>query len=587
VRKCQNIVEFDLFPDPRSIAVADVNLFGIGYIYPLIISNPKSLPKLPMSLTIDTEIKAVTVYTDRALVTRQGIMTIAGTERAIVVSNLPTTLDPESVRVSGKGTVAVKLQGVTVDRQYTTEPVAERIAQFTTQIEQLGADKRRLQSQIDTIKLQSNFIQGLREQTQTSFSRSLARQQIGLEDTQNFLDFIGTKTTEYAVAGEDLRQQQQQIDKQLQSLRLQLEEVETPYSKESFEISIAIEPAGAGDFQLELSYVVDRAHWTPLYDLRVHSTSKTIQLDYLAEIVQTTGEDWTNVNLILSTAKPGLGTLPPKLNPWYVDVHTVAPMMVRRRSIAAKSDAMMELAAAAPMAARASFDRLEESEDTAIPIEYAAETVVAEVSQQGSVVTFQLGGGGNIPSDGNPHKVTIFNDNFGCEFEYIAMPRLVSFAYLQTKAKNRPDGATLLPGKATVFRDDVFVGMSNLENIAPGQEFKLNLGVDEGIKIDRELSERQVDKTFLAGNRRITYAYRLSVTNLLNAVTHIQINDQIPHSRNEQIKVKLIKIAPQIQPGELGRLAWELDLPPNQKTEIYYQFSIEHPENIQVQGLDV
>jgi uncharacterized protein (TIGR02231 family) len=138
-----------------------------------------------------------------------------------------------------------------------------------------------------------------------------------------------------------------------------------------------------------------------------------------------------------------------------------------------------------------------------------------------------------------------------------------------------------------VFRDDVFVGMSNLENIAPGQEFKLNLGVDEGIKIDRELSERQVDKTFLAGNRRITYAYRLSVTNLLNAVTHIQINDQIPHSRNEQIKVKLIKIAPQIQPGELGRLAWELDLPPNQKTEIYYQFSIEHPENIQVQGLDV
>jgi uncharacterized protein (TIGR02231 family) len=221
------------------------------------------------------------------------------------------------------------------------------------------------------------------------------------------------------------------------------------------------------------------------------------------------------------------------------------------------------------------------------PILYEAETVVAEISQQGSVVTFQLGAGGNIPSDGNPHKVTIFNDNFGCQFEYIAMPRLVSFAYLQAKAKNRSDGATLLPGKANVFRDDVFVGTSILENIAPGQEFKLNLGIDEGIKIDRELSERQVDKKFLASNRRITYAYRLSVTNLLNGVTHIQINDQIPHSRTEQIKVKLIKSTPQIQLGELGRLAWELDLPANSKTEINYQFSIEHPEGIQVQGLDV
>jgi uncharacterized protein (TIGR02231 family) len=532
-----------------------------------------------MSLSIDTEITAVTVYTDRALVTRQGKIDLTGTERKLIVSNLPTTLDPESVRVGGKGSVGVKLQGVTVDRQYTTEPVADRIAQLTAQIEQLGANKRHLQAQIDTIKLQANFIQGLREKTQESFSRSLARQQIGLEDTQNFLDFIGTKTTEYAFAGEDLRQQQQQIDKQLQSLRFQLEEVETPYSKESFEITVAIEPAGAGEFQLELSYVVDRAYWTPLYDLRVQSTSKTIQLNYLAEIVQTTGEDWANVNLILSTAKPGLGTLPPKLDPWYIDIP--APMMMRQRSMASKSAQMMEISAAAPMMAMA-VDRMEEP-----TIEYTAETVVAEVSQQGSVVTFQLGGGGNIPSDGNPHKATIFNDNFGCQFEYIAMPRLVSFAYLQAKAKNRPDGATLLPGKANIFRDDVFVGTSNLENIAPGQEFKLNLGIDEGIKIDRELSERQVDKTFLSGNRRTTYAYRLTVTNLLNAATHIQINDQIPHSRNEQLKVKLIKIIPQIQPGELGRLAWELDLPANGKTELNYQFSIEHPEHIQVQGLDV
>lgn len=544
-----------------------------------------------MSLKIDTQITAVTVYTDRALVTRQGTIDLTGTERELILTQLPITLDPESVRVSGKGQVAVKLQGVTTERQYTLEPVAERIAELTAAIERLEADKRHLQYQINTIALQSSFIYGLREKTEATFSRSLASQQIGLEDTQNLLNFIGTKNSEYALATEDLQYQQRQIDKRLNSLQMQLREVETPYSKESFDLRVAIlcqrdyvnEPTGAGEFQLEVVYVVERASWTPLYDLRVQSDRQTIQLNYLAEITQTTGEDWSNVSLILSTAKPGLGTLPPKLTPWYIDVPAppaAAPMMMRSR--AAKS-VEMDFATTASMPVGA-VGAPDESGDLAMS---EAETVVAEIVQQGSVVTFQLAGGGNIPSDGNPHKATILHDRFPCRLEYIAMPGLVSFAYLQAKAKNRPDGATLLPGKANIFRDEMFVGTTNLANIAPGEEFKLNLGIDEGIKIDRELIERQVDKKFLGGNRRITYAYRLAVTNLLNTPHHIQIDDRIPHSRNEQIKVKLIKVTPQIQLGELGKLTWELDLPANGKTEVYYQFTLEHPENIRVQGLDI
>jgi uncharacterized protein (TIGR02231 family) len=537
-----------------------------------------------MPLPIDTQITAVTVYTDRALVTRRGTIKLAGTERSLILTQLPTTLDPESVRVSGKGKVAVRLLGVTTDRQYTTEPAIERVAQLVAQIEQLEADNRRFQSQVNTIALQSSFIDGLREKSEISFARNLASQQIGLEDTLNFLNFMGIKNSEYAFATEDLQYQQRQIEKELKALRLQLHEVQTPNHQESFQLTVAIEPGGAGEFQLEVVYVVNCASWTPLYDLRVQSASKMIQINYLAEITQTTGEDWSNVHLILSTAKPGLGTLPPKLDPWYIDIPEVSASgqmvggMMRRRIDS-------NPVPAAPMAAKASFDQVDES-DTPM-MQYAAETVVAEVSQQGSVVTFQLGGGGNIPSDGNPHKAGILYDRFPCKLEYIAMPRLLNFAYLQAKAQNLPDGATLLPGKANIFRDDMFVGTTNLTNIAPGQEFKLNLGIDEGIKIDRELIERQVDKKFIGGNRRITCAYRLTIANLLATASQIQIDDQIPHSRNEQIKVKVTKVKPQIQPGELGRLSWEMDLPAKGTTEISYQFSIEHPENIQVIGLDI
>jgi uncharacterized protein (TIGR02231 family) len=148
------------------------------------------------SPSIATQITAVTVYTDRALITRQGTIDLTGTERQLILLNLPPTLDPESVRISGKGQIPVKLQGVTTDRQYTIEPIVERIAELTAEIDRLETDKRHLQYQINTIALQSSFIYGLREKTETTFSRSLANQQIGLEDTQNLLTFIGTKNSE-------------------------------------------------------------------------------------------------------------------------------------------------------------------------------------------------------------------------------------------------------------------------------------------------------------------------------------------------------------------------------------------------------
>ncbi len=50
----------------------------------------------------------------------------------------------ESVRVSDTGTVGVRLRGVSSDRIYTTEAVAERVAQLTRQIQQLEAEKRHM-----------------------------------------------------------------------------------------------------------------------------------------------------------------------------------------------------------------------------------------------------------------------------------------------------------------------------------------------------------------------------------------------------------------------------------------------------------
>jgi uncharacterized protein (TIGR02231 family) len=216
-----------------------------------------------------------------------------------------------------------------------------------------------------------------------------------------------------------------------------------------------------------------------------------------------------------------------------------------------------------------------------------AQIATAQVYKQGGVVTFGVSNGGNIPSDGTPHKTTIFIDDYPCRAEYIAMPRLVSMAYLQTTITNPLTGVTLLAGKANIFRDNTFVGATELDNIAPGQEFELSLGIDEGLKIERDLVERQVDKKLIGNQRRTTYAYRLVITNLRDREAELILAEQLPVSRNEQIKVRLIRSNPQVQTGDLGILEWSLTLLPQSSQELYYQFTVEHPPELTVMGLEI
>ncbi|TAE58020.1 MAG: mucoidy inhibitor MuiA family protein [Nostocales cyanobacterium] len=534
--------------------------------------------------TIDSKIVAVTVYGDKALVTRRGVISLTGEEKELLITPLPVTLEPDSVRVSGGGEVQVRLLGVSSDRIYTTEPVAEKVAQLTRQIQQLESDKRHLQAQIDALALQSSFITGLGNKTEEPFAQSISRKNLSLSETLDFLNFIGSQYSEYAIAAGECKTQQQELEKQLQPLRATLQKIQTPHSKESLSVIVEVEVSGAGEFELEMSYIVNRASWKPLYDLRVDSKSNTLHLTYLAEVNQNTGEDWIDIPLTLSTAKLGLGSLPPKLKPWYIDSPRLSandPIAVQRSMSPPPS--MGVLLPPVPAVPSASRSIQEDNEDSFI----AAETVVTEVSHQGSVVTFKLNSSGHIPTDGTPHKTAIFQADYPCHFNYVGIPRLVSFAYLQAHVKNPVDGAILLPGKANIFRDTIFVGESQLTNIAPGQEFKINLGIDEGVKIERDLVERQVDKKLMSNQRRVTYGYRLMVTNLLNQPANLKLTEQLPVSKNEQIKVRLIRSNPQIQLGEMGILEWDILLAAQEQQEIYYQFTVEHPPELTVLGLDI
>ncbi len=548
-----------------------------------------------MSNLLETSITAVTVYTDQALITRRGQITLTGEERELTIAALPLSMEPESVRVGGTGTVAVQLGSVRTELVVATEPVADRVAQLAEQIEQVELQQGALQNHLASIRLKQDFVEGLGKQSINQFSRALSRKDVGLDETRQLLEFLDQSHQDHGTAIAQLEQESKQLNKQLTALHEQLRRVQTPHPEKSYSLVVTIVPAGAGEFELELSYLVKRATWRPLYDLQVTATGDRLQLSYLAEVQQNTGEDWLDVALTLSTAKPGLGTLPPTLNPWYIDVASLRPAPAPPLMRSERNHQININLAGRGAALRGDFAELDAFGYSNMEFEMmmqepqqptlSAEVAMADMSTQGGVITFQVSGGGNIPNDGNPYTFTIFRDEYPCHLDYIAIPRLVSFAYLQAVVTNQQ--ITLLPGKANLFRDNRFVGTTQLANVSPGQTFKLNLGIDESIQLERDLAEREVDKRLFGGKRRLTVAYRLVVTNLSDRPTTLTLTEQLPVSRNEQIKVRLAKTTPTIQPGELGRLDWQLTLPAHAKQEIYYQFMVEHSPELQVTGLAI
>ena len=91
-----------------------------------------------------------------------------------------------------------------------------------------------------------------------------------------------------------------------------------------------------------------------------------------------------------------------------------------------------------------------------------------------------------------------------------------------------------------------------------------------------------MDKKLIGSQCRTTYAYRLAIANLQDVATSLTLKEQLPVSRDEKIKVRLTQTNPKIQLGEMGLLEWKIDLPPQHKREIYYQFVIEHPPDYSI-----
>jgi uncharacterized protein (TIGR02231 family) len=530
-------------------------------------------------------ISQVTVYPDSALLTRVATLKLNPGEYKVIFSNIIPEVDENSLRVTASDTSAVKLFGAQLKREYLKEVPSQQIQQLKDQIQKMEDDFRVLENAQQVLSEEKNFLDSLRLFSHDQLPKDLITKVPSakeLDDTFGFLD--GKLKGNYSQVLENELKKRDLTDK-INAARNQLAEMSGSVQKLKRSITVDIEVEKTSSFDLSISYLVGGAYWEPIYDARAAFDKSEVELVSHGIVRQSTGEDWQDVDMVLSTAKPAIGGRMPYVEPWFIRPYQPRPAMVMESRMSA-SKAMVQQVAFNTEA----LDKGELGAAAGAPLEEKAK--YATVEQKGIAVAYRLPRKATVKCDGSDNKLAISSQILKADFEYSSYPRAILSAYLGSRVTNAPN-LQLLGGRVNIFLDGDFVGISSIDNIGPAEQFDLYLGADENVKVKREQVEKKVDETLIAGipspTRKTTFRYKLTVENYKSKKIKVKLFEAMPVSEDDRIKVRIDKVSQEPTAKDWkdrkGVWLWELSLEPKAKQEIFYTYTVEHPREMQVEGL--
>ncbi|MEO3746122.1 mucoidy inhibitor MuiA family protein [Plantactinospora sp. B5E13] len=533
---------------------------------------------------IEAPIVAVTVFPDRARVTRRADLRLPAGEHRVRIGPLPLGLRRDSLRVGGRGPASVLGVDVATDvRPRSAEPGAveleRRRRELTAEIAEL-ADAETVETR------RTEFLTQLAQRAGGTYARALAGGDATPGDVLGFTDAVAEQTAASQARRRDLTRRRDEVQERLAAVDRELAALPGKRQPDRLtaEVVVQVEPDGAGEpgpeatveVRLELSYVVDGAGWTSSYDLRL--VDETLTLTWFGQVSQRTGEDWPECELLLSTARPTTGTNLPELSPWYLD--QADPTAWMAKEAARGGGPVRAFAAAAPSGGPGGPGRPGSAPRPPAPVAQPTATLEQGVA----AATYQPARPVAVPADGGTHRAVVAVLELGSTLDYVTAPVRTPDVHLRATVTNSSDH-TLLPGSASVFHGNDFVGATKLPTWAPGEEVELALGLDDRIRVKRELVRRTDTKATLGSTRRREVEYRTTLANHTPRPARITVLDQLPVSRGEGITVRELRLDPApTERGDLGELRWRLELPPGGSREVLFGLRVELAKGVDLTG---
>ena len=531
-------------------------------------------------LQATSRIDAVTVYQSSARVVRTAKIEVSAGDARLLLRGLPDRLADDSVRVQGSGTARARVHGVSVERITAEAAGSAEVRAAEERLEKLGDEDRALEDRQKGAAARRDFVDSLRSTYSEERAKNLAVRGVSARE---WAEMVAFAAKEREAAAQEVRRAEaarRDLARKIQAAQAEIQKLQAKRSQTTKTLAVELHAERAGTLEVEVSYLVPQAGWRPVWDARLSPDKGTVELSLHGSVEQRSGEDWSQVTLALSTAQPGRGLQIPELQPrWLEKPRPTTPPQPMPRKIAAEGRAPQAMAMAKAEPPAEAFEAKEELEQAPAQLAEGLLSAVFTAPRRESV-----------DGAGRARKVFLSGFTLQAELSRVTAPRADPSAFLAAKAVNGT-GATLLPGQASVFLGDEFVGRAQVALTPPGGEVKLAFGADDRVKVERQVVERRHETSGLfTKDDVIRYRVRTTVKNLWSKPVTVRLLDLVPMSREEDVKVVVLDgSTPPTEPDDPmkpGVKAWVLALDPQKEKVVELRYEVRFPRGMAVSGLE-
>ncbi len=514
----------------------------------------------------DGDITDVTVFSDRAEVTRTARAQCDGTGRGEVqFPPLPVSIDMRTLRAEAAG--RARAVGVSSRRTSVVAEQDDARSKLEKQIEDIDAKLKVLNdAQVESDE-RSRTAQGFTSYYKNVVGEAIRDPRAKSSEWKAAVDFLVAQIEEERLKTVERGVQTRALNRERQSLANDLARLGAAGSaREVIDARVAVQCGGENAPSVRLSYVVPGATWRPEYDLRFDAKARdgigagTVSLTVGAIVTQSTGEDWTDAKIAMSTSKPRLGSSAPLPAALYIDGNKAGDEKVlvsgqeERKNLSGAKDAD----AAGPQS--------------------------VELEDFGQTFTLSFPHAATVKADGRPYWMPVDRVRGKGDATLVAVPKLSRYVYLALAFDN-PAKFPLLEGTVHLYRGGSWVGDATMTYRAPREPIELSLGVDESYLVDRfDLREADETSSFLGGTRRYERRYRTTIENRSASKVRVEIREHIPVSKDEDIEVTLDDETTKGRKFDKDRgfVTFQLDVPARKSASTDLAYTIALPKDWKV-----
>ncbi len=498
------------------------------------------------------------VYPDRTELTRAVPVSCGRAAQAVRFAGLPPGLDPTSLRARLAGGKDGRVEGLSVREEILQDAHSAEVRALDLSIESLGDELRTLDEAIARASAARARAASLRDGAAPFLAREAAAAK--KPDTAAWkaaLDLSRARIEDADRKARDARTARREVERKLAVAQRRRDELAAAAPPRTLDVEVMARCAGDGA-RVELSYLVPGATWRPVYEARAADSRKEVRLTVLAELVQSTGETWTDVELALSTARSRRDSRPPERQPLRVAAYEEGP---RTKVLVHGSQDVRHLEGG--------------RSDGAPP----ADPDALEADDQGLSVQLAVPGRADVPGDGRPVRLAVETLALPATFRLMSVPRLVPHVLEEGKAANRAR-YPLLEGPVELFVGGSYVGTATLPRTPQGEAFELGFGVVEAVSLKRTvLEERKKDPGTFSSTRKLLYGYRIEVENHGDRPVELALVEQLPVAELDDVEVKIeAGTTPGYEHEKAdGLLTWKVTLPPRTPRMVELKFTVKVP----------